>query len=157
MNDLYEFKFFFLIIATMIVKTGGVIQLIITGTKTTPKKIFIVDDNRFFLESLVFLLNRQNDMDVVGTHDRIQGVLERIEAVKPDVIILDMRLPDGDGIALLQEIKLNFDVPVIMLTMYEEHKERAIRAGAFAYLVKGEGLDRLYQLIRKAAEAFVNS
>jgi DNA-binding NarL/FixJ family response regulator len=157
MNDLYEFKFFFLIIATMIVKTGGVIQLIITGMKTTPKKIFIVDDNRFFLESLVFLLNRQNDMDVVGTHDRIQGVLERIEAVKPDVIILDMRLPDGDGIALLQEIKLNFDVPVIMLTMYEEHKERAVRAGAFAYLVKGEGLDRLYQLIRKAAEAFVNS
>jgi DNA-binding NarL/FixJ family response regulator len=157
MNDLYEFKFFFLIIATVIVKTGGLIQLIITGMKTTPKKIFIVDDNRFFLESLVFLLNRQNDMDVVGTHDRIQGVLERIEAVKPDVIILDMRLPDGDGIALLQEIKLHFDVPVIMLTMYEEHKERAVRAGAFAYLVKGEGLDRLYQLIRKAAEAFVNS
>ena len=157
MNGLYEFKFFFLIIAKAIVKTGGFIQLIITGMKTTPKKIFIVDDNRFFLESLVFLLNRQNDMDVVGTHDRIQGVLERIEAVKPDVIILDMRLPDGDGIALLQEIKLNFDVPVIMLTMYEEHKERAVRAGAFAYLVKGEGLDRLYQLIRKAAEAFVNS
>ena len=128
MNGLYEFKFFFLIIATVIVKTGGLIQLIITGMKTTPKKIFIVDDNRFFLESLVFLLNRQNDMDVVGTHDRIQGVLERIEAVKPDVIILDMRLPDGDGIALLQEIKLNFDVPVIMLTMYEEHKERAVRA-----------------------------
>lgn len=157
MNGLYEFKFFFLIIATVIVKTGGLIQLIITGMKTTPKKIFIVDDNRFFLESLVFLLNRQNDMDVVGTHDRIQGVLERIEAVKPDVIILDMRLPDGDGIALLQEIKLNFDVPVIMLTMYEEHKERAVRAGAFAYLVKGEGLDRLYQLIRKATESFVNS
>ena len=54
MNGLYEFKFFFLIIATVIVKTGGLIQLIITGMKTTPKKIFIVDDNRFFLESLVF-------------------------------------------------------------------------------------------------------
>jgi DNA-binding NarL/FixJ family response regulator len=157
MNGLYEFKFFFLIIATVIVKTGGLIQLIITGMKTTPKKIFIVDDNRFFLESLVFLLNRQNDMDVAGTHDRIQGVLERIEAVKPDVIILDMRLPDGDGITLLQKIKSSFDIPVIMLTMYEEHKERAARAGAFAYLVKGEGLDRLYQLIRKATESFVNS
>ena len=138
-------------------RMGGVIQLIIKEIKTTPKKIFIVDDNRFFLESLVFLLNRQNDMNVVGTHGRIQGVLEKIEAVKPDVIILDMRLPDGDGITLLQEIKSSFDIPVIMLTMYEEHKERAVKAGAFAYLVKGESLDRLYQLIRKATEAFVNS
>ena len=139
------------------IRMGGVIQLVIKGIKTTPKKIFLVDDNRFFLESLVFLLNRQNDMDVVGTHDRIQGVLERIEAATPDVIILDMRLPDGDGFALLQEIKSNFDIPVIMLTMYEEHKERAIKTGAYAYLVKGEGLDRLYQLIRKATGAFVNS
>lgn len=133
------------------------IQLTTGGKKTNPKKIFIVDDNHFFLESLVFLINRQNDMDVVGTHDRIQGVLERIEATKPDIIILDLRLPDGDGVALLQEIKSNFDIPVIMLTMYEEHKERAIKSGAYAYLVKGEGLDRLYQLIRKATGAFVNS
>lgn len=133
------------------------IQLTTGGKKTNPKKIFIVDDNHFFLESLVFLINRQNDMDVVGTHDRIQGVLERIEATKPDIIILDLRLPDGDGVALLQEIKSNFDIPVIMLTMYEEHKERAIKTGAYAYLVKGEGLDRLYQLIRKATETFVNS
>ena len=133
------------------------IQLTTGGKKTNPKKIFIVDDNHFFLESLVFLINRQNDMDVTGTHDRIQGVLERIEATKPDIIILDLRLPDGDGVALLQEIKSNFDIPVIMLTMYEEHKERAIKSGAYAYLVKGEGLDRLYQLIRKATGAFVNS
>ena len=133
------------------------IQLTTGGKKTNPKKIFIVDDNHFFLESLVFLINRQNDMDVTGTHDRIQGVLERIEATKPDIIILDLRLPDGDGVALLQEIKSNFDIPVIMLTMYEEHKERAIKTGAYAYLVKGEGLDRLYQLIRKATGAFVNS
>ncbi len=136
---------------------GGLIQLIMKEIKTTIKKIFIVDDNRFFLESLVFLLNRQNDMSVVGTHDRVEGVFEKIEEVKPDVIILDMRLPDGDGITLLQKIKLSFDIPVIMLTMYEEYKERAVRAGAFAYLVKGESLDRLYQLIRKATEAFVNS
>ncbi|NLJ49133.1 MAG: response regulator [Candidatus Atribacteria bacterium] len=133
------------------------IQLVIKGIKTTIKKIFIVDDNRFFMESLVFLLNRQNDMNVVGTHDRVQGVLEKIEVVKPDVIILDMRLPDGDGITLLKEINSSFDIPVIMLTMYEEHKEQAIKAGAFAYLVKGEGLDRLYQLIRKASKTFVNS
>jgi len=157
MKDLYQFYFLFLIIAPVMMRMGGVIQLIIKEIKTTPKKIFIVDDNRFFLESLVFLLNRQNDMNVVGTHGRIQGVLEKIEAVKPDVIILDMRLPDGDGITLLQEIKSSFDIPVIMLTMYEEHKERAVKAGAFAYLVKGESLDRLYQLIRKATEAFVNS
>ena len=69
MKDLYKFKFF-LIMATMMIRMGGVIQLIIMK-QNTPKD-FVSDDNRFFLESLVFLLNRQNDMNVVGTHDRVQ-------------------------------------------------------------------------------------
>ena len=136
----------------------GVSWLVVTaGMKIDPKKVFIIDDNRFFLESLVFLLNRQNDIRVVGTHHRIHGVLQMIEETKPDVIILDMRLPDGDGISLLQQIKLKCDIPVIMLTMYEEYKDRAMKNGAFGYLVKGEGLERLYQMIRKASEAVVHS
>ena len=129
----------------------------VVGTEMNEKRIFIIDDNRFFLESLIFILNRQNDMKVVGAHHCAQGALQLIDTAKPDVIILDMRLPDSDGITLLQGIKSHFEIPVIMLTMYEEHKDRAIKNGAYAYLVKGGGLDLLYQTIRKATVVVVNS
>ncbi len=123
-----------------------------TEVKTKQKKVFVVDDNRFFLESLVFLLNRQEDIQVVGTHLRARGVLQKIEATQPDVVILDMQLPDGDGISILQEIKSHLGIPVIMLTIYEEGREQAIKNGAYAYLVKGEELDILYQKIRQIGE-----
>ena len=45
--------------------------------KTSPKKVFVVDDNRFFLESLVFFLNCQEDIKVVGTYHRARGVLQK--------------------------------------------------------------------------------
>jgi len=122
-----------------------------TQVKLRQKKVFVVDDNRFFLESLVFLLNRQEDIKVVGTYRRARGVLQKIKAVQPDVVILDVQLPDGDGISILQEIKSQLHIPVIMLTIYEENREQAIKNGAYAYLVKGGELDTLYQEIRQAA------
>jgi len=124
-----------------------------TEVKTKQKKVFVVDDNRFFLESLVFLLNRQEDVTVVGTHHRVKGTLQKIKAAQPDVVILDMQLPDGDGISLLQEIKSQLDIPVIILTIYEEGREQAIKNGAYAYLIKGGDLDTLYQEIRRAEKA----
>jgi len=123
-----------------------------TKVKVKQKKVFVVDDNRFFLESLVFLLNRQKDIKVVGTYHRARGVLQKIKAAQPDVVILDVQLPDGDGISILQEIKSQLGIPVIMLTIYEEGRERAMKNGAYAYLVKGEELDILYQKIRQIGE-----
>jgi len=123
-----------------------------TEVKISQKKVFVVDDNRFFLESLVFLLNRQKDIKVVGTYHRARGVLQKIKAAQPDVVILDVQLPDGDGISILQEIKSQLGIPVIMLTIYEEGRERAMKNGAYAYLVKGEELDILYQKIRQVGE-----
>jgi len=123
-----------------------------TEVKISQKKVFVVDDNRFFLESLVFLLNRQKDIKVVGTYHRARGVLQKIKAAQPDVVILDVQLPDGDGISILQEIKSQLGIPVIMLTIYEEGRERAMKNGAYAYLVKGEELDILYQKIRQIGE-----
>ena len=123
-----------------------------TKVKVKQKKVFVVDDNRFFLESLVFLLGRQEDIQVVGTHHRARGALQKIEATQPDVVILDVQLPDGDGISILQEIKSQLGIPVIMLTIYEEGRERAMKNGAYAYLVKGEELDILYQKIRQIGE-----
>ncbi|HSV31922.1 MAG TPA: response regulator transcription factor [Atribacteraceae bacterium] len=113
-------------------------------------KVFLIDDNRFFLESLTFILNLKKDMEVVGTTTRGGDALLKIKELTPDVVVVDMVLPDRDGLSLLAEIREQYDIPVIMLSMYEEYRNQAIRRGAFTYLVKGEGLDQLYHAIRKA-------
>jgi len=120
-----------------------------TEVKISQKKVFVVDDNRFFLESLVFLLNRQKDIKVVGTYHRARGVLQKSKLLNPMLLFWMCSFPDGDGISILQEIKSQLGIPVIMLTIYEEGRERAMKNGAYAYLVKGEELDILYQKIRQ--------
>lgn len=119
-----------------------------TTTKTV--RVFLVDDNPFLLESLQFLLERQGDLKVVGKSIRGKGVITKLKRAKPDVVVLDVRLQDSDGLLLLEKIRQNLPLPVVMLSMYEEYREYALRMGAFAYLVKGKDLEELYRTLRLA-------
>jgi len=121
----------------------------LVGEKTV--RVFLVDDNPFLLESLQFLLERQGDLKVVGKSIRGKGVITKLKRAKPDVVVLDVRLQDSDGLLLLEKIRKNFPLPVVMLSMYEEYREYALRMGAFAYLVKGKDLEELYRTLRLAA------
>lgn len=121
-----------------------------TLTKEKTIKVFLVDDNPFLLDSLQFLLERQGDLQVVGKSMRGKGVLPKLKRAKPDVVVLDVRLGDSDGLLLLEKIRRSLPVPVVMLSMYEEYREYALRLGAFAYLVKGKDLEELYQTLRLA-------
>jgi len=121
----------------------------LVGEKTV--RVFLVDDNPFLLESLQFLLERQGDLKVVGKSIRGKGVITKLKRAKPDVVVLDVRLQDSDGLLLLEKIRQTLPLPVVMLSMYEEYREYALRLGAFAYLVKGKDLEELYQTLRLAA------
>ena len=124
-------------------------------SKTESIKILLIDDNRFFLESLSFILNMKKDMEVIETSDTARGAFELIEQSKPDVVILDLMLPDMDGITLLEKIKEKYpDLSVIILTMHEGYQKQALHRGAFAYHVKGEPLDTLYDNIRRACPSW---
>ncbi|BER92484.1 response regulator transcription factor [Thermatribacter velox] len=115
-------------------------------------KVFLIDDNRFLLESLQFLIENQPGMKVVGKSTRGKGVLNLLHKLRPDVIVLDVRLQDTDGLTLLEELKKNLPVPVIMLSMYEEYRDEALRRGAYAYLVKGRDANELYNMLREASQ-----
>lgn len=115
-------------------------------------RVFLVDDNRFLLESLVFLLERQGDFQVVGVSPRGKGLLRRLAKAKPDVVLLDVCLEDSDGIAVLQSIQRELRIPVVMMSVYEEHRERALKNGAFAYIVKGGDPLELYRVLREATQ-----
>ena len=121
----------------------------LVGEKTV--RVFLVDDNPFLLESLQFLLERQEDLKVVGKSIRGKGIIAKLKRAKPDAVVLDVRLGDSDGLLLLEKIRKTLPLPVVMLSMYEEYREYALRLGAFAYLVKGKDLEELYQTLRLAA------
>ncbi|HSV31048.1 MAG TPA: response regulator transcription factor [Atribacteraceae bacterium] len=116
-------------------------------------RLVLIDDNKIFLESLVFILHLKKDMEVVGTSQRAHGTLALIENTQPDVVILDLMLPDMDGITLLGKIKERYPaLPVIIFSVYEDFRKKALHRGAYAYLVKGSHLDEVYQAIRRAHE-----
>ena len=82
-----------------------------------------------------------------------QGLLERIEQESPDLVILDIKLSDADGLALLQEIRNRYyDLPVILSSAYEVFKRDVKAIAADAYVVKSSDLAPLKQAIRRALE-----
>jgi DNA-binding NtrC family response regulator len=82
-----------------------------------------------------------------------QGLLERIEQESPDLVILDIKLADANGLALLQEIRNRYyDLPVILSSAYEVFKRDVKAIAADAYVVKSSDLAPLKQAIRRALE-----
>ncbi|MGQ9473954.1 MAG: response regulator [Candidatus Caldatribacteriaceae bacterium] len=114
-------------------------------------RVFLVDDNPILLDSLQFLLEKQGDLMVVGRSTTGRNIIAKLKREKPDVVILDICLGESDGLFLLEKIRKSLSLPVIILSMYEEYREYALRLGAFAYLVKGKDLEQLYQTLRFAA------
>lgn len=107
---------------------------------STPQmRVAIADDHRLMLDGIKRALETAPDIKVVGEAMTGQDLLELVPRVRPDVVILDMRMPKGDGLATLQELqKTHPDLKVIMLSMFDdaENIEKALDYGASGYVVK---------------------
>jgi DNA-binding NarL/FixJ family response regulator len=104
-----------------------------------PIRVFLLDDHEIVRRGIRELLDAEGDIAVVGEADTVDRALVRLPAVRPDVAILDVRLPDGDGITVCREIRAQFDdVACIMLTSFSDDEAlvQAILAGASGYLLK---------------------
>ena len=102
-------------------------------------KIFLVDDHEVVRRGLVDLLSKDPDLEVVGAAGSVGQALARIPALRPDVAVLDVRLPDGNGIELCRDLLSAMpDLRCLMLTSYtsDEAMLDAILAGASGYVVK---------------------
>ena len=116
------------------------------------RKLFIVDDHPIVRQGLAQMVESEADLAVCGQGEDTYGSLAAIRAAKPDLVLLDVSLKDGDGLELLKEIKsFNSDLPVLMLSMHDEalYTERALRAGASGYIMKQEGPQTLLSAIRR--------
>ena len=111
----------------------------------TPLRILLIDDHTLFRSGLAELLERR-DLQVVGTTGDGREGVELATEVGPDIVLLDLRMPKGDGVGVLHELKrTHADLPVVMLTTRVEDRDliRCLRGGAQGYLLKDMEPDRL--------------
>lgn len=117
--------------------------------------VLLVDDHPVVIEGLRKLLEAAGDIDVTGAaHDTSQA-LERARTLKPDVILLDLRMPGASGIQATRRLReQDFAGAVILLTSYgdQAYVRQALEAGADGYLLKSTPADELIQSIRSAAK-----
>ena len=102
-------------------------------------RVMIVDDHEVVREGLRSLLNRKPGMTVVAEAGNVAQAIERALQEKPDVVVMDVRLPDGSGVEACREIRMNLpETRMIMLTSYADDEAiiASIMAGASAYLLK---------------------
>jgi two-component system response regulator DevR len=102
-------------------------------------RVFLLDDHEIVRRGVRELLEAQSDLEVVGEAGTAQEAYERIPAATPDVAILDVRLPDGDGVEVCREIRSKHpEVACLMLTSFADDEAlfSAILAGASGYVLK---------------------
>ena len=107
------------------------------GTKRI--RVFLLDDHEIVRRGVKELLESETDIDVVGEATTAAEALARVPAAQPDVAVLDVRLPDGDGVSVCRELRSNNpDLACLMLTSFadDEALYDAVIAGAAGYVLK---------------------
>lgn len=116
-----------------------------------PIRVLIVDDHPLVRRGIGDLINRQEDMEVVGEADSISGALQMLGQVSPDLLTVDLSLKDGSGLELLKDVKArNPSLKMLVSSMQDEtlYAERCIKAGAKGYINKEEATDKVIDAIR---------
>ena len=104
-----------------------------------PIRVFLLDDHEVVRRGVRDLLESEGDIEVVGEASTAAEALARVPAVRPDVAVLDVRLPDGDGVSVCRELRSELpDLPCLMLTSFADDEALfdAIMAGAAGYVLK---------------------
>jgi two-component system response regulator DevR len=117
-------------------------------------RVFLVDDHEIVRRGIAHLVDAEADLEVVGEAWTVMTASRRIAATGPDVVVLDVRLPDGNGIDLCRDIRsAHPEVFCLILTAYDDDEalRSAVLAGASGYVLKDVRSQSLVEAIRRAA------
>jgi len=122
-------------------------------TATEPIRIIVVDDHAMLRRGLRFFLKGFDDLELVGEASSAKEAIELCTGLQPDVVLMDMVMPDTDGAQATRTIRDRHpNIQVIALTSFQEQDliEQALQAGAIGYLLKNVSADELARAIREA-------
>ena len=117
-------------------------------------RVMLVDDHEIVRTGLRALINSEDDMEVVAEAGTAREAVRRAKMVKPDAVVLDVRLPDESGVLACRDIRAeNASVKVLMLTSYSDDQALfdSIMAGAAGFLLKQVGSSGLVDAVRRVA------
>ncbi len=117
-------------------------------------RVLLVDDQRLVREGLRVLLELEEDLEVVGEAEDGQAALEAYDRLRPDVVLMDVRMPGMDGIEATRRLRLRWpEARVILLTTFDhdEYVFEGLRAGALGYLLKDVSAAELAEAVRTVA------
>ena len=116
-------------------------------------KVAIVEDNRTLREGFATLIDRSENMRCICTCMTVAEALAEIPKARPDVVLMDIQLPDGTGIECTAQIKSQLpDVQIVVVTVYEDSERifQALQSGACGYLLKRTAPERIVAAIEEA-------
>ncbi len=120
------------------------------------KKAIIIDDENRTRELIAKMVNSFGfDIEAIPAGENVQSGIKAIEEMKPDIVFLDIQMPDGTGFDVLKSVK-NKDFEVIFVTAHEEYAIKAIKFSALDYLLKPIDPTELKAAVQKALEASEN-
>ena len=120
--------------------------------QSSPIRIMCVDDHPFMREGIAAYIHKEPDMELVAEAVNGREAIEQFRRSQPDITLMDLRLPDIDGVGALREIRKEFGhARIIMLSTFDGDADiqRALEAGAQAYLLKTMPRSELLDTIRK--------
>jgi DNA-binding NarL/FixJ family response regulator len=118
-------------------------------------RVMLVDDQTLVRQGVRSLLELAEDIEIAGEAPDGQSAIDRIPEVRPDVVLLDMRMPGKNGLAVMEELQARGELPpTIILTTFDDDDLllAGIRAGAKGYLLKDVALEELISGVRAVAE-----
>jgi len=118
-------------------------------------RIVIFEDNRKFRESLEFIIVTTSDMELCGSFEDTTRLQQKMEALQPDVVLMDINIPGKNGIEAVKEIKDNFpQIHVCMQTVFEDDDKifASLCNGASGYILKNTPPEKVLQAIREVAD-----
>lgn len=117
-------------------------------------KVLLVDDQTLIRQGIRLLLEIEPDIQVVGQAANGRAALEQVEALHPDVVLMDVRMPEMDGVVATRTLSADHpEVKVIILTTFEDDETvfEGLKAGARGYLLKDISSEEMAQAVRKVA------
>jgi len=116
------------------------------------RKVMIVDDHPIVRRGLANMIATQADLEVCGEAADVADTMQKLDSIRPDVVVIDLSLKTGHGIELIEQIKSrNEQIKMLVSSMHDEtlFAERALRAGAMGYITKQEPIENLLDAIRQ--------